>query len=182
MRLSDPRVPALTLDELDADTRGRLGERPPNIFLTLAHHPKLLKRWMVFANHILTKSELPARDRELAILRIGWLCQSGYEWGQHVRIGKRAGLSEAEIERICEGPDAPGWGGLDATLLRATDELHADAFISESTWEVLSKHYSVQQRMDLVFTVGQYNLVCMALNSFGVQLDPGLQGLPATPE
>src|SRR5207302_412512 len=110
----------------------------------------------------------PPRDREILILRIGWLCRAEYEWGQHVLIGKAAGLTDDEIERITRGPDAPGWDPFEAALLRATDELHEDSFVSDGTWKTLAERYSTEQLMDVVFTVGQYTLVSMALNSFGV--------------
>jgi len=132
----------------------------------------------VFGNHILAKNTLPAREREILILRIGWLCRSGYEWGQHVVIGKASGLSDEEIACIAQGPDAPSWSADDRALLRATDELYEDAFVTDATWAELSKRWSTQQLMDLVFTVGQYNLVSMALNTFGVQAEPGLPRLP----
>jgi alkylhydroperoxidase family enzyme len=179
MRLEKPRVAPLTDDQLDPELKARFGDGPIlNIFRTLANHPGLAKRWLVFGNHILAKSTLPARERELLILRIGWLCRSGYEWGQHVVIGKASGLSDEEIKRITEGPEAKGWSEAERALLRATDELHADAFVSDATWAELAKSWSTQQLMDLVFTVGQYNLVSMALNSFGVQPEPGLPKLP----
>ena len=150
----------------------------PRIFRTLVRHPKLLKRWMVFGNHILAKSTLPPRERELLILRIGWLCKAEYEFGQHVRIGRSAGLSDEEIKRVGAGPDAPGWSSADATLLRAVDELHSDAFISDVTWQELAERYEVPQLMDVVFTVGQYNMLGMALNSLGVQPESPVEGFP----
>ena len=179
MRLERPRVPPLAIDEIDADTRKRFGDGAIfNIFRTLAHYPDLLRRWGIFGNHVLSKSSLPERERELVILRVGWLCQAGYEWAQHVVIGKRVGLTQGEIDRIPDGPDAPGWSELDQLLLRASDELHTDQFISDPTWSALEKHYDTKQLMDLIFAVGQYTLVSMALNTLGVQLDPGLEGLP----
>ena len=147
-----------------------------NIFKTLAHHPDLLRRWLVFGNHVLFKSTLPPRERELVILRIGWLCEAEYEWAQHVKIGKDAGLTDVEIERIKAGPNARGWNEPDTLLLRATDELRRDAFISDTTWKGLIAHFDTKQLMDVVFAVGQYNLVSMALNTLGVQLDDGLEG------
>lgn len=179
MRLTTPRVPPLADTELSPAADEMLAPmrrngRVFNIFRTLANHPDLGRRWMVFANHILGKSTLPLRERELVILRIGFLCRSGYEFNQHVVIGKQAGLSDAEIERIKEGPEAADWGERDRALLLATDELRQDAFVSDNTWTMLARHYDTQQLMDIVFTVGQYNLVSMALNSFGVQLDDGL--------
>lgn len=179
MRLEKPRVAPLSDAKIDPEIRQRIGDGPVlNIFRTLAHHPKLMKRWLVFGNHVLGHSTLPPRERELVILRIGWLCRAGYEWGQHVRIGRAAGLSDAEIERIPRGADAPGWSDLERALLRATDELHEDAFVSDATWAALSQHLDTRQLMDLVFTVGQYQLVSMALNTFGVQPEPGLPPLP----
>ncbi len=184
MRLDTPRVTPLDPADFDPEVRTIFeapggGDSPPlNIFRTLANHPKLLRRWLVFGNHVLFKSTLPPRERELVILRIGWLCRAGYEWGQHVAIGREAGLSDEEIQRITEGPEAAGWSELDTLLLKATDELHADAFVSDPTWKALAGHLSTQQLMDLVFAVGQYNLVSMALNTFGVQLDEGVEGLP----
>ncbi len=178
MRLEKPRVEPLLLEQIDPEMREQLRERPLNIFRTLANHPKLLKRWLVFGNHVLAKSTLPARERELAILRVGWLCRAEYEWAQHVVIAGGSGLSDEEIERISQGPDAPGWSEFERALLRAADELHEDAFVSDATWSALAAHYETQQLMDLVFTIGQYHLVSMALNSLGVQLEPGAARFP----
>jgi alkylhydroperoxidase family enzyme len=155
-------------------------DRPPlNIFRTLIHHPKLWRAWGRFGGHVLNDSTLPPREREILILRIGWLCQSEYEFGQHTRMGLDVGLSEAEIRRITEGPDAEGWDPFEATLLRAANELHADAFLSDATWAALGARYSTEQLMDAVFTVGQYTLVSMALNTLGVQREEGTAGFPA---
>lgn len=187
MRLDTPRVPPLEESEWTDEVRELLGVtkagagaqgRILNIFRTLAHHPKLLKRWLVFGTHVLIQSSLPVRDRELVILRIGWLCRAEYEWAQHRVIALGAGVTEEEIERVAQGPEAPGWSEREAALLRATDELHADAFVSDATWKQLETHLDRTQLMDLVFAVGQYNLVSMALNTFGVQLDPGIEGFP----
>ena len=147
-----------------------------NIFKTLSHHPDLFRRWLVFGNHVLFKSTLPPRERELIILRIGWLCEAEYEWAQHVLIGKEAGLTAEEIDRIKAGPNARGWSEADKLLLQATDELRKDAFITDATWNGLCQHFDTRQLMDVVFAVGQYNLVSMALNTLGVQLDDGLEG------
>jgi alkylhydroperoxidase family enzyme len=145
-----------------------------NIFATLQHHPDLLRRWLVFGAHVLSKSTLSPRVRELLILRTGWLCRAPYEWGQHVTIARREGITDDEIARIAHGPDAAGWDAVEATLLRAADELHADQCIGDDTWRVLSQSFDDQQLLDIVFTVGQYTLVSMALNSCAVERDDGV--------
>src|SRR3989442_8577391 len=119
MRLAEPRITPVIDDEaLDDEAREVLARASlgpaVNIFRTLAHDPKLFKRWLVFANHVLFKSTLAARARELVILRTGWLCRAEYEWGQQVIIGRASGITENEMLRITKGPDAPGWDPFDA--------------------------------------------------------------------
>jgi alkylhydroperoxidase family enzyme len=87
-------------------------------------------------------------------------------------------LTDEEILRIIKGPDDPGWSEFDAVLLRAADELHRDAIISDATWNALSQRYDTKQLMDVITTVGQYNLVSWTLNSLGVQLEEGVPGFP----
>jgi 4-carboxymuconolactone decarboxylase len=175
MRLAQPRIAPLEPGAWNDEQRELLTRgNPPrvlNIFATLVRHEDLYRRWMPFANHVVFKSSLPPREREMAILRIGWLCRSGYEFHQHTRIGKASGLSDAEIERLKSSPAAAGWSEAESVLLQAVDELHADQFITDATWQRLAKQYDTRQLMDLVFCVGQYTLVSMALNSFGVQIE-----------
>ena len=147
--------------------------RPLNIFGTLGHHPDMLRRWLVFATHVLSKNTLPERDRELLILRTGWNCRSRYEFSQHVVIGRRCGISAEEIERLKVGPDG-GWGDHDRLLLVAADQLHGSSMLDDATWTALTAVYSDEQVLDLIATVGNYHLVAMFLNSTRVQLDDGI--------
>lgn len=182
MKLSKPRITPMAESEWSEEQRKVLApvyETGPtyNVLGTLARHWEATEKFMVWAYHIMgDTSRLEPREREILILRIGWLCDAEYEWGQHVIFGREAGLTEEEIARIKEGPDAEGWSAFDATLLRAVDELKKDSIVSDATWTELSERYDQQQLMDVVFTVGQYNMVSMALNSFGVQLDDGVSG------
>jgi alkylhydroperoxidase family enzyme len=172
-----PRLPPLPRDEWDDETRALLGDGSVlNIFATLARHPKLMKRWMVFGAHVMAKSTLPPRDRELLILRTGWNCASAYEWGQHVAIARQTGLTDDEIARVAAGPDAQGWTSHEALLLRAADELYGAQDLTDATYAALAAHYDAQQVLDVVFTVGQYQLVSMVLNTFGVERDDGVTG------
>jgi 4-carboxymuconolactone decarboxylase len=169
------RIPMRDLATMAAEDResvekNAMGGRIFNIFKVLAHHPKLVKRWTPFAGHVLAKQTLPFRDRELLILRIGWLNQAEYEFAQHELIAKRGGLTEADIDNIKKGPTG-AWSAHEAALLQAADDLFENSVVSDATWAALTKSYSTEQLMDAVFTIGQYNLVSWALNSFGVPLD-----------
>ncbi len=177
MRLTQPRFAPLSDAELTPEQAEALEPMRPgpvlNIFRTLARAPKALTRFNAWGGYVLSRrNDLAAREREIVILRTGYLCKSGYEWTQHRRIGLQSGLTEDEIARIKAGAEA-GWSPADAALLRACEELHADQFIGEATWAELAHYFSDKQRMDVVFTVGQYTQVSMMLNTFGVQLDAG---------
>jgi 4-carboxymuconolactone decarboxylase len=177
------RLAPVDVAAFDDDTRKLLlqgpGGEPLNIFKVLAHHPKLLKNWLPFGGRLLAGGRLPARDRELLILRTGWLCRAPYEWGQHVAIARATGITDDDIARIARGPSAPEWDEFDAALLRATDELHRDACISDATWTTLAERYDEQQLVEVPFVVGQYFLVSFFLNSAGVQPESELAPLPA---
>ncbi|HZP45325.1 MAG TPA: carboxymuconolactone decarboxylase family protein [Candidatus Binataceae bacterium] len=175
------RIPFRDFSTLSPEDR-QIGERTQvngkvvNIFRVLMQHPRLVRAWGRFANYILSDQQtLAPREREIIILRIGWLNQAPYEFEQHVRIGKAAGLTDDEIERIRQGPSA-GWNTHDAALLQAADDLFNDSCVADATWNTLAQRYNTEQLMDVVFTIGQYNMVSWALNSFGVPLDDYLPG------
>jgi 4-carboxymuconolactone decarboxylase len=143
----------------------------------LAHYPPLAKAFLTLNKHVAVDSTLTARERELLILRISWLRKSDYEFVQHVILGRRAGLTEEELESIQIGPDATDWSAADADLLRVADELHADACIGSETWTKLSGRYATRQIMDMVFLVGCYEVLAMAIKSFNIPLEPGVAPL-----
>ncbi len=179
MRLAAPRITPLADHELTAEQAEKIAKaRDPegkllNIFRTLIRIPDAYRAFNWWAGYVMGRNSLSARDREIVILRTGWLCRSGYEWTQHHRIGLNSGLNAADIERIKAGPSADGWTPAERALLAATDDLHRDQFITGPIWSALSTHFNERQCMDVVFTVGQYTQVSMMLNTFGIQLEPG---------
>jgi alkylhydroperoxidase family enzyme len=177
------RIPPLPENERDERTKELLGPlqldgADLNIFATLVRHPRLFKRWSAFGGTLLVRGELPARDRELLILRTAWNCRAEYEWGQHIRIARTSGLSDGEITRVVDAPEAPAWSSLEAALLQACDELHQESSISDGTWRTLAEHYDEHQLIELCMVVGQYHLVAFTLNSLGVEREPGVEGFP----
>jgi len=149
-------------------TRGE----PPRVFTTLGRHRRLFRRWLPFSAALL-RGDLAPADRELVILRTAWRCGSWYEWAQHVALAQRAGLGAADIDRVVEGPAAPGWGARQRLLLVATDELHDRRVITDHTWRALAAELSERRLVELCFLVGQYEMLAMALNSLGVEPEPG---------
>jgi 4-carboxymuconolactone decarboxylase len=145
------------------------------IWATLAHHEDALRRFLVFGNHVLGKNTLPLPSRELMILRIAARAQAGYEWDQHVRIARRAGLSDNDILAGANG----AWdslSGLDQALLAATDSLLDHQHVDDDLWQTLTAYLSVEQIIDVLYTVGQYLTIATVINTLGIQVegDPAL--------
>lgn len=166
LRHPNPRHPFPSRDEGRPKGLNALG--------TLARHPELARAFHTLTGHVLFASTLTVRWRELLILRTAALRRCGYEWAQHVVLAREAGLTDEEVARVAEGPAANGWSTLEGAMVAAVDELVADAEVTDATWAVLSGELDEQQLMDLVFTVGTYDLLAMAFQSFRVRPDDDL--------
>ena len=149
-----------------------------NILRTLAYHPRLMKPFLGFATAIAQQGVLTRRDSELLALRAAWNCRSDFEWGHHVQYAQVAGLSDAEIARIAEGPDAKGWSAADRDLLLAADQLHLRQQIDDELWQRLASRFDSAQLVELPFVVGQYTMLSMVANLTGVALEAGHPPLP----
>lgn len=146
-----------------------------NVLGMLAHHAELATAYHTFNGHLLFATSLTTRQRELLILRVGHLRDAPYEWAQHVVIAGDVGITPEEIERVKAGGAAEGWSSFEAALLTAVDELVADARIGDATYATLAAELDPKQLMDLVFTVGAYDVLAMAMRTFDVELDADLK-------
>ena len=145
----------------------------------LIRHAELYKAHMEVAKKYLSDCEMDIRDRELAILRIGWLSRAPFEWGAHVKIAKRNGVTADEIKRVIEGSAAPGWSKRDRAIVRAVEELHSDSMITDETWSDLQQFYNDKKLIELVILAGQYKTVAYYQNSLRLPLPEGNMGLLA---
>ena len=147
------------------------GGRPANVFTTLGRHRRLFRRWLRFAGALMPGGQLPRADSELVILRVAHNCGCEYEWRHHERIGRLAGLSAADLERVRDGPDADGWTPRQVLLLRAADALHAERDIPDHLWESLHAELADTDLIELCLLVGHYEMLAMTLNSLRVEPD-----------
>ena len=150
------------------------------IYRTYAHHLKMDIPRTDVSEHIRQTSTLTPRMRETLIMRIGYLCRSEYEWAAHAPAGRRTGMTEADVQRIVNGPDAGG-NTIDDWLVRAADELYRDDVVTDATWTALAAKLDTKQLLDVLITTGGYRMVSMALNSLGVQLEKGAVRFPPSP-
>ncbi len=149
----------------------------PEAFATMLKHPALYRSQMEMGVQLLGKGVLGARERELAVLRVGWLCRAPYEWCQHVDIAKRYGVTAEEVERATRGSSAPGWTEHEAAIVGAVEELLGDQSISDDTWNVLARTWTEQQLLEFLAVVGYYVSVAYSQNALRMRLMPGKKGL-----
>lgn len=183
-----PRVAPLGQDEIDEGALDLVrrfrelvpvpeGTPVPESFAILARNPAQFRLFIETGLHYLPSGTLPDRDKELAILRTGWLCGAPFPFGEHVDRCKKYGVTSEDIERITIGSTAPGWTDHERAMIRAAEELHTDAMISDETWEVLSRTFDDAQLIELPFIVGHYVMVAFLQNSLRIRLRPGNPGL-----
>ena len=143
----------------------------PNAVATYLNHAALAEHILPYEHYVWSDSTLPPRHRAILGLRTAWLTRSNYLWAHRASAARQASLTDEELRRIAQGPDAAGWDGFEATLLRAADELHVDSFVADSTWRVLTARYDTNQLIDLVDTVGAITMHAGAINSLGVEIE-----------
>ncbi len=188
-----PRLPPLdrrsVADQVQATTQrlrgGVVSDQPsmpldaiPEIMFTMCRFPDLWHKLIDLTIEIQgANARLDLRDRKLAILRTGWLCRAPYEFGEHVNQARRAGFTDEEIERITAGSSAPEWDEHERAILRAAEELHADAMVGDETWAQLSKRLDEHQLVELLVLVGQFVATAYFQNSLRLRLEAGNHGL-----
>jgi alkylhydroperoxidase family enzyme len=177
-----PRILPLPVEDRDDDVQALLDKFGPtvNIYATMARRPDLLGRCIPLGR-ALRRGRLSAREREIVILRTGWRCGCAYEWAGHAWLGRAAGMDDADLARITEGPDADGWQPNERALLTAADELHEQARISDATWSALAAHYDDGELIEITMMCGYYHLIAYFLNSLGVALEEGAEGAERFP-
>jgi alkylhydroperoxidase family enzyme len=180
---SGPRIrpvvdPSPELREIYKQVLSTPSGDPLNVFATLAHNPRVLKRFSLFAGLFLAKNSIPFREREIVILRVARNSRSVYEFGQHTVIGRECGLVDAEIADLARKRPALKWSSRDAGLIAMADELCSVNDVSDSTWTELTSEWSESELVELIMLVGSYRALAGFLNATRVERDAGVPGWP----
>ncbi|MEW9854998.1 carboxymuconolactone decarboxylase family protein [Novosphingobium sp. M1R2S20] len=182
-----PRIEPVAPDALDPasvdlinEIRAAAGAGPativPEYMRTMIRHPRVFRCQMELGT-VLFQGAIPARERELAILRVGWLCGAPYEWGQHVAIAKRVGVSAEEIERARQGSKAAGWSEHERAIVAGVEELLDNKALSDATWNTLAQTWDEEQLIEFPMMVGQYVATAYVQNTLRVRMEGGNEGL-----
>jgi len=185
MHLARPAAPRLEpIPAVAAKAREAMKNQPinaVNVSATMAHNRTMSRAIGKFAQTVLFEGELPRRQVEIAVLRMGWNCQAVYEFGQHTLFGRDAGLSDEEIYQTTRPVTQGSWSPADAAILQLVDDLYVDDCVSDATWAEATRHFNTVDIIHLIATAGCYRVVSGFLNSAGVQLDDGVPGWPTEP-
>jgi AhpD family alkylhydroperoxidase len=155
-----------------SEVSGRVtGTTTPNLFLTLGRHRPLFRGWLRFAGRLMPGGKLPRRETELVILRVAHLAGCTYELDHHVHLGRRAGVTAADVQRVIAGPAAAGWSPREAALLAAVEQLHHDRDLDDAAWTQLASHLSEREIIELVLLVGHYEMLATAIAALRIQPD-----------
>ncbi|MDG2004319.1 MAG: hypothetical protein P8J20_13400 [Novosphingobium sp.] len=185
----EPRIAPLTAEEMSDEGKALIAQLRANYGLsddylpdstaTMLRHPAMYGPYIDYVGDRMKASVVAKRDLELAILRTGRLCDSGYVWGEHVPFGKQAGVTDEEMEWLVEGSAAAGWNTRDRALIRLCEELHVTSHVSDETWGTIAEHFSDQQIIEIISIIGSYHEVAYLYNAIRVRRIPGNPGLSA---
>ncbi|MDG2112460.1 MAG: carboxymuconolactone decarboxylase family protein [Actinomycetota bacterium] len=152
-----------------------------NVYRTLANSPRLFLAWLGWGGHLLRRSTLDARLRELVILRATALSEGRYPFTQHVRIGRAVGLADADLEAVVGQATHRNWTDGEQAMLLAVDSLHARGGLNEAAWAALCDHFDIPQVLDIIATTAFYRMASWTLNACGTPFDEGQQSVPFLP-
>ncbi len=151
---------------------GRVSKtEPPKLFLTMGRQRALFRGWLRFAGRLMPGGKLPRRETELVILRVAHLRSCRYEFDHHVRLGRRAGVTAEDLERLLEGPDAEGWSPRERAILAVVDGLQRDRNLDEETWAALRRHLDERETVELLMLAGHYDMLATFINTIGIEPD-----------
>jgi AhpD family alkylhydroperoxidase len=155
-----------------AGIAGRVtGTEPLKLFLTLGRHRGLFWAWLRFAGRLMPRGKLPRRESELVILRVAHLRDCRYEFEHHIRMGRRAGVTREDVERVQAGPSAGGWSDRERAILTAVDELHHRGDMTDATWATLREHLDERLTIELCMLAGHYEMLATTLLTLRVTPD-----------
>jgi len=144
---------------------------PPNLFLTLGRHPRLFRGWLRFAGRLMPRGRLPRRETELVILRVSELASCEYERVHHIHLGRRAGLTDRDLERVVRGPEAAGWSRRERAILAAVDALHHARDLDDAQWSALRGHLDEREAIELLLLAGHYEMLATTINTLRIEPD-----------
>jgi 4-carboxymuconolactone decarboxylase len=168
------RVPLAQFEPATGKRLEELWGTPPNLYKALGNHPALVAAWAEFARAIRYESQTPRTLRELLILRGAQVMGSEYEWAQHLKMARKAGVAEKQIEELSRWRDSSAFDRMEKAALALAEEV-TEGSVSEGTYAEAMRHFDHKTYVELSLTAAFYAMVGRMLDAMGVQLEPDFQ-------
>jgi 4-carboxymuconolactone decarboxylase len=164
------RVPMAEFEPVLKKRLEELWGAPPNLYRGLANHPAIIAAWTEFANTLRHGSRTPRKLRELVILRGAQLSASEYEWAQHLKMARKAGVREAQIAALPDWRVSPEFDVKEKAAL-AIAEAVTRGRVSDEVYEEAKRHFDHHDYVELAVTAAFYAMVARTLDALGIQLE-----------
>jgi 4-carboxymuconolactone decarboxylase len=164
------RVPPTEFEPVLKKRLEELWGTPPNLYKALANHPAIIAAWAEFANTLRHGSNTPRALRELVILRGAQLVRSEYEWAQHLRMARKAGVREAQIAALASWRTSSEFDPRERAALMLAEAV-TEGRVSDDVYREVARHFDHQDYVELAVTAGFYAMVGRVLDAMGVQLE-----------
>jgi len=170
-----PRLPLFPVEQMPEKTRRMILADGPtnslNINKMMAHAENCVRHYMRLGSALLSQVKLDACLREISILRVATLCNSYYEWYQHEKMARKAGVSEEKIAGVKIWPESNCFDELEQLVLKYTDEVTLQVKSSDETFYALAEHLDHRELVELTLSIGFYNMVARFLENTEVQIE-----------
>ncbi len=147
------------------------GFRVINLYRVMAHCPRVGRYFLRLGNSILFKGGVPPNLRELAILRVGNICQANYEFTQHVPIALQTGVKREQVDALPDWEKSGEFNERERAVLRYTDEVTKNIRVKDETFAAVRSFLSEEGIVELTTTIGYYGMVSRILEAFQVELE-----------
>ena len=162
------------LEDFEPALGKRLAElwgTPPNLYRALANHPAIVAAWTEFANTLRHGSRTPRALRELVILRGAQVSASEYEWAQHLRMARKAGVREAQIAALANWRASGEFDAKEKAALQLAESVTSGR-VGDAAYREAMRHFDHHDYVELAVTAGFYALVARVLDAMAVELEP----------
>jgi alkylhydroperoxidase family enzyme len=166
------RVPYLEASDLPPEDQDLL-KRRISLFQALVNSPNAARAFSGLGQFIRYGSKLDPRLRELAILQVGWLARSPYEWSHHVKLGHEFGVSDDDVRALIDDTAgrATQLDDMSKMVLRAAREMTQDGAMADATFAALQQKLGNEQIVDLTITIAFYNAVVRVLATLQIDVE-----------
>jgi alkylhydroperoxidase family enzyme len=115
--------------------------------------------------------KLPAKLRELAILRTGIVGESRFEYSQHLKVARMVGVPDDKLTAIKSWALSNAFTPVERAVMQVTDEIVGRNLVEDDSFAALKQHLDDAQIMELFYVVGLWRMHGMIVRALHLEFD-----------